>query len=142
MKNLLFMALVLAVVIGAVGYWRGWFNVTDHGKVEVQVDKSNFNQDKKAFSKSVGEKASAIKAQVERLWDKSNALTGDEKAQTQKELTELKTKHDRLVQQIKELDDAGEDKFESIKKDLSRALEDVEKKSDELTKKLEKATGH
>jgi len=50
----------------------------------------------------------------------------------------LKEKHDRLELQIKELDDAGQDRFESIKQDLSKALEEVEKKIEELTKNVEK----
>ena len=53
-------------------------------------------------------------------------------------LAELEKKHDRLEQQIKELEDAGQDRFESIKQDLSKTLEEVEKKIEELTKKLEK----
>jgi predicted nucleic acid-binding Zn-ribbon protein len=55
----------------------------------------------------------------------------------QEELGELKKKHDRLEQQIKELDDAGQSRFESIRQDLSKTLEEVEKKIEELTKKLE-----
>jgi hypothetical protein len=37
----------------------------------------------------------------------------------------LKPKEDRLEQQIKELDDAGQDRFESIRQDLSKTLEEV-----------------
>ena len=66
-------------------------------------------------------------------------LTGEEKAQTQKELAELKKKHGRLEQQIKALDEAGQDKFDGLKEDLAKNLEEVEKKTQELTKKLEKA---
>ena len=47
-------------------------------------------------------------------------------------------KHDRLEQQFKEIEDAGQGRFESIKQDLSKSLEEVEKKIEELTKKLEK----
>ena len=138
MKKLLVVVLVLVVAVGALGYWRGWFSVTKEGKVDVQVDPAKFKQDKEAFSKTVGEKAKAMKDQVASLWKKSEGLTGDDKAHAQKELGELEKKHDRLEQQIKELEDAGQDRFESIKQDLSKTLEEVEKKIEELTKKLEK----
>jgi TolA-binding protein len=141
MKKFLVFVLVLAVAVGAVGYWRGWFSVTKDGKVDVQSDSAKFKKDKDAFSKSAGEKAKALKDQVANLWNKSEGLTGDEKAQAQKELGELKTKHDRLEQQIKELEDSGQDRFESIKQDLSKNLDEVEKKIEELTKKLEKGKG-
>lgn len=120
MKRLLFVVLVLAVAVGAVGYWRGWFNVTKDGKVDVQVDSAKFKQDKEAFSKTVGEKAKAMKDQVAILWKKSEGLTGDDKVHAQKDLAELNKKHDRLEQQIKELDDAGQDRFGSIRQDLSK----------------------
>jgi chromosome segregation ATPase len=138
MKKLLVVVLVLVVAVGALGYWRGWFSLTEEGKVDVQVDPAKFKQDKEAFSKTVGEKAKATKDQIASLWKKSEGLTGDEKAHAQKELGELEKKHDRLEQQIKELDDAGQGRFESIRQDLSETLEEVEKKIEELTKKLEK----
>ena len=103
MKKLLIVVLVLVVAIGVLGYWRGWFSVIKEGKVDVQVDPAKFKQDKEAFSKTVGEKAKAMKDQVAGLWKKSEGLTGDDKAHAQKELGELKDRHNRLEQQIKEL---------------------------------------
>ena len=80
-----------------------------------------------------------MKANVASLWKKARGLTGDDKAHVEKEVpAELQKKHDRLEQQIKELAEAGEDKFEGIKQDLSKDLEEVEKRIAELTKKLEK----
>ena len=138
MKKFLVLVLVLVVALGVLGYWRGWFSMSREGKVDVQVDPAKFRQDKEAFSKTVGEKATAMKEQVASLWTKSEALTGDEKAHAQKELAELKKKHDRLEQQLKELEDAGQARFESLKQDLSKSLEEVEKQTQEWMKKLEK----
>jgi hypothetical protein len=56
----------------------------------------------------------------------------------EKELAELEKKHERLEQQLKELEDTGQDKFESIKQDLSKDLEEVDKKIEELTTKRAK----
>jgi predicted transcriptional regulator len=138
MKKLLVVVLVLVVAVGALGYWRGWFTVTKDGKVDVQVDPAKFKQDREAFSKTVGEKTKSMKDQVASLWKKTEGLTGDDKTQAQKELDELIKKHDRLEQQLKELEVAGHDRFESIKQDLSKTLEEVEKKTEELAKRLAK----
>jgi len=138
MKKLLVVVLLLVVAVGALGYWQGWFSLTKEGKVDVQVDSAKFKQDKEAFSKTVGEKVKATKDQIANLWNKAEGLTGDEKAHAQKKLGELEKKHDRLEQQIKELDDAGQGRFESIRQDLSNTLEEVEKKIEELKKKVEK----
>jgi hypothetical protein len=138
MKNFLVVILVLAVGVGALGYWRGWFTVTKDGKVDVQVDSAKFKKDKEAFSKTVGEKTKAMKDQVAGLWNKSDGLTGDDKVHAQKELGELKTKHVRLEAQIKELDDSGQGRFDDIKQDLKKNLDEVEKQIEEWTKKLDK----
>jgi chromosome segregation ATPase len=137
MQKLLIFVLVLAVAIGGLGYWRGWFSVSRAG---AQVDAEKFKQDKADFSKTVREKAKAMKEQVATLGKKSEGLTGGDKVHAQKELGELNEKHDRLEQQIKELEATGQDKFESIKEDLSKNLKEVEKKIEELTKKLDKGT--
>jgi len=138
MKKLLFVVLVLLVGGAALGYWRGWFSVDKESKAGVHVDSTKFKKDKEVFSKTVGEKAKAMKEQVANLWKKAEGLSGDDKIHAKKELAELEKKHDRLEKQIKELEDNGQDKFESIKEDLTKSLEEVEKKIDELTKKLEK----
>src|SRR6266498_1838865 len=98
MKKFLIFLLVVAVAVAVVGYWRGWFIVTNEGKVDVQLDPAKFKQDKEAFSKASSEKAKALKDQVAGLRKKSEGLSGDDKAQTQKELDELTKKHDRLEQ--------------------------------------------
>lgn len=140
MMRLMAFVLVLLVAVGALGYWRGWFSLTTKGKVDVQVDAGKFDQDKVDFSKAVGEKATTMKDQLAGLWEKSEGLTGDEKTRAQEELAELEKKHERLEQQIKELQNASQDKFKSIKLDLSKNLEEVEKKIKELTEKLDKGT--
>ncbi|MEX1027665.1 MAG: hypothetical protein WD049_06625 [Candidatus Paceibacterota bacterium] len=107
MRRLLLFVVVLAVAVGALGYWRGWFSLTKEGTVDIQVDADKFKLDKDAISKSFGEKVQATKDKIASLRKKSEGLTSDEKALTQQELNELEAKHDRLEQQIKELDDAS-----------------------------------
>lgn len=135
MKNFLVFIVVVAVAIGAVGYYRGWFTVAkEDGREQVQVDKSKFEHDKKAVSKKVGEEAKTLKEKLDHLFEKSKGLTADE----QKELDELKKKHERLEQQVKTLEESGEDKFQGIKDDLEKSLADVQKKIDDLTEKVSK----
>jgi archaellum component FlaC len=138
MKKLLVVVLLLLVGIAALGYWRGWFSATKEGTVEVQTDPTKFKQDKEAFSKTVGENTTALKGKIAGLWKNAEGLKGDDKAQAEKELTELEKKHERLKTQLKELEDAAPEKFDSIKQDLSKNLKEVEQKIEELTQKLTK----
>jgi TolA-binding protein len=139
MKKLLVIVVSLLVAVAALGEWRGWFSMTKDGKVAVQVDQAKFKEDHEAFSKTVGEKAKTLKDQVSKLWKNTEGLTGDDKAHAEKELAELEKKHERLEKQLKELENAGPDKFETIKQDLSKNIEEVEKKIEEATPKLAKA---
>jgi hypothetical protein len=139
MKNFVILLLVVAVAAGGLGYYRGWFSVTNDGKVGVQVDAAKFKQDKEAFTKSVSTKTKAMKEQVTHLWTKSEGLTGDEKAHAQKELSELKLQHDRIESRLRELDEVGESNFDTTRQDLNRTLDEVETKITDWTKKLEKA---
>ncbi len=91
-----------------------------------------------AFSKSAGEKAKAMKEMVANLWKKSAKLADADKAHAEKELGELEKKHDKLESQLKELEETGANRFESLKQDLTKALEEVEQRTADLTKKLEK----
>jgi len=135
MKKLVIFLLVVVVVVGGVGYWRGWFGVDPNAGLKGNPEK--FKKDRDELSKTFSAKAKAMKESLAKLLKKSEGLLGEEKTSAKKELQELEAKHEKLVSQIKELEEAGEDKFADIKQDLAKKLEDVEKKMDTLTKKLE-----
>ena len=138
MIGFLVVLLLLAVAVGTLAYSRGWSSVTKKkSMVGVQIDPEKFKNDKEAFSKSFREKARAMKGQVANLWQNSERRADDDKAHVQKELGELKKKHDQLEERIEELEDADHHRFENIKRDLSKTVEELEKKIDEMTKKLE-----
>ncbi len=137
MRNLIVFILVLAVIVGIVGYYQGWFTVNEtDGKTNLQFDKAKFRADRDAFEKTASEKMRVFGDNIANLFKKSEKLKGDEKEGVQAELRELKKTHDRLEKQIQDLGNAAEPKFESIKHDLSSRLEEVDKKIEELTKKL------
>lgn len=135
MKKVMVVVVVLLLAGLALGYWQGWFSVSNQG---VQVDAEKFKQDKTAFSKTVGEKTKALRDQVAGLWKKSKDLTGDEKAEAEKELDALEKKHGRIEKQLQELEQAGQDRFGSLKQDLSKTLDEVEQQIVALTERLEK----
>lgn len=137
MKRLVIFLLVVLVAVGALGYWRGWFTMGDDGR-HVQVDAEKFKKDKEAFTRTVSEKAKAMKGMVANLWKKSKTLTDADKTGAEKELKALEEKHDRIEQQLKDLERTGEQNFQSLKDDLNKAMEDIEKRTGELMKKLHK----
>ena len=47
-------------------------------------------------------------------------------------------KAEMIEQQMKELNDAGQDRFASLKEDLTKSLHEVDSKIQEMSKKLDK----
>jgi hypothetical protein len=123
MKNLL--VLIVVVVIAGVGiaFWRGWFTFEtkkEDGKVHIDltVNKEKFKQDKEKLKETATAKSKEMKDKLASLRDKSKGLSGQEKAKADKEIEELSKKHESLDAKIKELENAGEDKFEQLKKSI------------------------
>jgi hypothetical protein len=142
MRTLIAIVLVVLVAVGVLAYWQGWFTVTrEEGGFRVKVDPEKFKKDRAAFGKAAREKTKAARDRIAGLWKKTEGLTGDEKARAEKELSELEQKHELLEKQIRKLDEAGEDQLEGIRQDLSQNLADVDRRIDELTKKLDKGKG-
>jgi chaperonin cofactor prefoldin len=56
--------------------------------------------------------------------EKSKGLSGEEKVKADKEIDELSKKHESLESKIKDPEEAGEDKFEDLKKSIAGAIEE------------------
>jgi hypothetical protein len=134
MKKLIGWLLVFALVVGGVGYWRGWFvfsKTEDNDSktnLNVTVNKDKYREDKAAFLKAAREKLKELKETVEGMRSKSKDKTPEEKARADKEIQELEKKHQSLDAKLKEADKAAEETFEGTKADLNRALDALPKK--------------
>jgi hypothetical protein len=129
MKQLIAVIVVLAIAFVAVAYWRGWFSpeaTKDNGKVHVDmnVNKEKFKQDKEKFKAAAAEKAKALEDKLASLREKSKGLSGEEKVKTDKEIEDLSRKHESLKAKLKDLEEAGEDKFEELKKGITSMIEE------------------
>jgi hypothetical protein len=128
-KKLVALIVVLVIAGVAVAFWRGWFafeTSKDDGKVHVDltVNKEKFKQDKEKLKEKVAEKSKAMKDKLAGLREKAKGLSGEEKARADKEIGDLSRKHESLEAKIKDLDEAGEEKFEELKKSITGAIEE------------------
>ena len=119
----------VAIAVVAVGFWRDWFTVEttkEDGKthVDLTVNKEKFKQDKEKLKAQAAEKSRAMKEKIAGLREKSKGLSGEEKAKADKEIDELSKKHESLEGKLKDLDEAGEDKFEELKRGITSAIEE------------------
>jgi hypothetical protein len=129
MKKFLAVLVVLAIAVVAVGFWRGWFTLEtnkegDKTHVDLTVNKDKFKKDKETLKEQAAAKSKAMKEKLAELREKSKGQSGEEKAETDKEIKELEKKHLSLETDLKKLEDAGEDKFEDLKKSIHGAIED------------------
>jgi chromosome segregation ATPase len=137
MRNLAVIILVLLVAIGILGYYEGWFTVSEKdGKTNLQFDKNKFKDDMNLFQTKMSEEVGTLKDNIAGLFKKSEKLKGDEKTQVQADLHNLDMDREKLEKQIRALSDAAQPDIASIKEDLTKKLQDVNKKIAELTKKL------
>ena len=90
MRRLVILALVLVVAVGALGYWRGWFNVTDVGKVEVKVDSVKLKQDKKPSARRSARKPRRRKSRSPSSGKRPKGLMGPTKPIWKKSLRNWK----------------------------------------------------
>jgi TolA-binding protein len=131
MKTLLILLLFVVVAVSALGYWQGWFGfkkTTDGGKpiYGVTLDPEKFKQDKEILKQRVSEQTKALQEKIAGLKKKSEGQKGEEKAKTDDEIVKLEKKHGSLNSKLKEIEEAAEDKWEGIEKDLKKDLEDEE----------------
>jgi hypothetical protein len=129
MKAFVAVIVVLAVAVVGVGFWQGWFSfktTTDSGKshIDLTVNKDKFKQDKEKLKTEISAKFQALKDKLAGLRKNSEGLTGDEKAKADKEIEELKKKHDAVETHLKNLDEATEDKFEDVKKNINSLFDE------------------
>src|SRR6516225_7293243 len=97
MKYVLIALLVIAVGIGGLGFWRGWFEAggkKEEGKVQanVHVNVNKFKEDKEKFTKTLSEKAKAMNEKLASLKEKSKGLIGEAKVKAEKEHEALSKK--------------------------------------------------
>jgi uncharacterized protein HemX len=134
MGKVLALVLVLLVAVGAVGFWRGWFEVQANkqdGKVHANfsVNKEKLKQDKENLKKQVVEKSKVLKDKLASLRGKAKELSGEAKVKAEKEIEALSKKQVALEAKWKDVDEAAADKFESVKQGLSSMLEEKDNDS-------------
>jgi len=127
MKNFLVTVVVIVIAVGALGFWRGWFDFgsNKHGdkvQANLNIDLNKFKQDKDAFKKTLGDKSKTLKDKLLSLKDKAKGLSGDAKAKAEKEIDTLSKKHETIESKLKEVDDSTEEKFRALKDSLADEL--------------------
>jgi hypothetical protein len=135
MKNVLIGLVVLIIVVCGLAYWRGWFEPEKQDKggethLGVKVNKDKFKQDKEKFKQEFKVGMKAVQDRLAHLRGKHKDATGDDKAKAEKEIEELTKKHDALDAKAKEIEEATEEKFDALKQDVTKALEEAKKEKE------------
>lgn len=130
MKNLLILLVIVAVGIGATGYALGWFKGTtlstrDKTDVTVTVDKDKWRQDRDAFQKQAEARLKDLDQSIDELKTKSKSATAEAKVQYDEAISTLSKKAATTREEIRELGDVTQDRWESTKTRLSASLDDL-----------------
>jgi chromosome segregation ATPase len=118
---------VIAAVIGGIGYWRGWFTVDrregpDGSQVAVGLDRDQMNRDAAATRKAFEDGMDSVKAKIERLRQRAPASDAD-RARSQQEVSEFERQRDELARKIEELKTASGARYEQLKREIRETLD-------------------
>ena len=130
MKNLLILVVIVAIGVGATGYALGWFkgstlSTKDKTDVTVTVDKEKWRQDRDAFQKQAEAKLKDLDQSIDELKTKSKSATAEAKVQYDEAISALSKQATAARAEIRELGDATQDRWESVKTRLSASLDDL-----------------
>ena len=89
MKGFLLALVVIVIAIGALGLWRGWFEVggkKGEGKVQasLNVDVNKFKEDKDRFKKALSERSKSLKDKLNQSQGQGQRLNRRRQVQSRK----------------------------------------------------------
>ena len=127
LKTIGFM-LIVAILVGAWGYHRGWFSVSGtnaDGKENVTfgLDTDKLKQDLQGAQSSVDEKWSNFEAQLAKLKERAKAASGDMKDALERQVQEFEKDGDQIASKLKELKKATGDKIKQLAGEIQAALD-------------------
>lgn len=125
MKNLIMTIVAIAVLMGLLGLWRGWFEVETNKhenriRTDVNLHPGKFEQDKERLLKLLGEHSKTTKDKLAALKEKSKKLAGEAREKAQEEINRLSKNQDKIEARINEVKESTEDKFDEIKKSVTK----------------------
>lgn len=140
MKNLVFLAVLLAAAFVGVGMYQGWFAIekVNDGKsthISVQINNEGFAKGKEEFLKGAQDRLRDLAGEIDKLRGQTpasntpssgfagNATAGD--ADDSKALNLLLEKQKVVERQIDDVRNANSDNFAAIKDKTNNALDDL-----------------
>ncbi len=130
MKGFLVVVVILAIGIGAVGYTQGWFKGSvasskDQTDVTVSVNKEKWRQDRDAFHKQTETRLKDLDQSMDDLKTKAKSATADAKVHYDQAISDLGKQTAAAREDIREMNAATQDRWESIKTRLNASLDDL-----------------
>jgi hypothetical protein len=140
MLRFLGFVVVLALLIGAFGYGRGWFTVDkqregDETKVTFGLDRDKVEEDLRLANAKIDAKQRAIDEKMLRLRDRAARATADAKVEIDAELKELDLERTEISRKLDEMKAATGQKMRELRDEIAEELDRVE---DSLDKALER----
>lgn len=128
---------IISLVVGAFGLYRGWFTVdrTDvpgATRVTFGLDKDQVRRDADASRTALDDALRSFKLKIDELKSDSSKLKDSEKAALDRQIKEFEARRDELSRQLDEVEDLSEPEATERKREIRKAL-------DEATAALDKA---
>jgi len=120
--------LILALLVGAWGYHRGWFSVSETNasgseQVTFGLDKEKLKQDLHSAHSTLDQKMRDFEAQLAKLKERAKAASADQRVALDRQIQELEGDRDRISNKLTDLKSASGDKAKQLGDEIHAALD-------------------
>lgn len=120
--------LVLALLVGAWGYHRGWFsisetNVNGSEQVTFGLDKEKLKQDLHGAHSALDAKLRDFEAQLAKLKERAKVASGDQKVALDRQVQGFERDRDQISNKLTDLKSATGDKAKVIGDEIQALLD-------------------
>ena len=144
MRAFMILFILIAVVVGVIGYERHWFTIStesdnEHTGVNISINKEPWHKDRDDFHKQADAKLNDMQRKLDDLKARASRADASAGKAMNETIDELHRKYQAARAELQELDQAGQEKWQSAKTKLSEAMDDLRKGVDHAVSRFHEA---
>ena len=126
---------LIAALVGAWGWYRGWFTVertgtSDAPKITFGLDKNRVKSDADAQKQKFDEAIQALQRKIDELKSKAKTASASEKERLDQAAADLETQRDVLRAKIDRLDAESKEKVADLRREIQQELDEARADAD------------
>ena len=116
---------ILALIVGGIGYARGWFFVDKNASTDTVtfgMDKNRLEEDLKISRARYDEQMTEFDAKLARLKTKASAASAGARESLDRQVAEFERDREDLARKLSELKNSTKERFSQLKDEIEAAF--------------------